>query len=303
MIQRAVKAAFWLLPVLALFWLYHDGLSTWFFLDDFAWLSLAHLVQVRHDLLHELFTPMAQGTIRPWSERGFFIVLRTLFGLDSLPFHLVVFATAAVNVLLIAWITLRATGSRIAGFLAPILWAANTALVLPMVWSSAYNEVMCTLFLLAALALFIRYIETERQVFWWAQLAVFILGFGALEINVVYPALAAAWLLFLPQPSLPPQPSGSNVAQALACGRDWKSGRSPSPHNPSSSRNLRNLLRNPPPRSPNPQIRPLRPALQFRYPENLGPLLQMGPRARTHLPLRSQPPSRDPDSNHRSRSQ
>ncbi len=226
MIQRAVKAAFWLLPVLALFWLYRDGLSTWFFLDDFAWLSLAHLVQVRHDLLYELFTPMAQGTIRPWSERAFFIVLRTLFGLDSLPFHLVVFATASANVILIAWITLRATGSRIAGFLAPILWAANTALVLPMVWSSAYNEIMCTLFLLSALALFIRYLETGRQVFWWAQLAVFILGFGALEINIVYPALAAAWLLFLPQPSLPPQPSGSVVAQALACGRGESRGRS-----------------------------------------------------------------------------
>jgi hypothetical protein len=62
-------------------------------------------------------------------------------------------------------------------------------------WSSAYNEALCALFLLSALALFIRFVETGRRVFWWWQLVVFTLGFGALELNVVYPALAAAWAL------------------------------------------------------------------------------------------------------------
>jgi hypothetical protein len=55
---------------------------------------------------------------------------------------------------------------------------------------------MCPLFLLGALALFIRYIETGRRAFWWWQVVVFSLGFGALEINIVYPALAAAWVIF-----------------------------------------------------------------------------------------------------------
>lgn len=193
---KIVRAGFWLLPVLFLFWVYRDGLSTWFVADDFAWLSLLHLAQVRHDLLHELFAPMAQGTIRPWSERGLFMALDWLFGMDSLPFRLVAFATAAADLLLIAWVTLRATGSRVAGFLAPVLWAANTALVRAMTWSSAYNEVLCPLFLLTALALFIRYVETGRRAFWWWQLVVFSLGFGVLETNVVYPAIAAAWVIF-----------------------------------------------------------------------------------------------------------
>jgi len=185
----------WLLPVAFLLWLYRDAFSTWFLADDFAWLSLLHRVQLRHDLLNELFAPMAQGTIRPWSERGFFMVLQSLFGLDSLPFRIVAFATAAADVALIVWITLRATGSRVAGFVAPTLWIANTALVRAMTWSSAYNELLCPLFLLGALALFIKYIETGRREFWWWQLVVFSLGFGALEVNVVYPAIAAAWLL------------------------------------------------------------------------------------------------------------
>ena len=197
-LDRTAAALWWLLPVVFLLWLYRDAFSTWFLADDFAWLSLLHRAQVRHDLLRELFAPMAQGTIRPWSERGFFMVLQGLFGLDSLPFRIVVFATAATDVLLIAWLTLRATASPVAGFLAPVLWVSNSALVQAMTWSSAYNEVMCPLFLLSALALFIRYIETGRRSFWWWQLVVFSLGFGALEINIVYPALAAAWILFGP---------------------------------------------------------------------------------------------------------
>ncbi|HVW11415.1 MAG TPA: hypothetical protein VHC90_22675 [Bryobacteraceae bacterium] len=194
-LRRVPDAALWLLPVAFLLWLYREAFHTWFRADDFAWLSLPRLIARRHDLLHELFSPAAQGTIRPWSERGFFVLLESLFGLDPLPFRIAAFTTAAADAILIAWIVKRLTLSRFASVLAPILWIANTALVTPLTWSSAYNELMCPLFLLSALALLIRYIETGRRVFWWAQAAVFVLGFGALEINVVYPAIAAAWVI------------------------------------------------------------------------------------------------------------
>jgi hypothetical protein len=206
--KAAVRAAWLLAPVFFLGWLYRDAFSTWFLADDFAWLSLLRLYHERHDLLHELFAPMAQGTIRPLSERGYFMVLESLFGLDGLPFHLVAFATAAADLLLIAWLTRRANGqepgSRLAGAAAGIVWAANTALVRPMTWSSAYNELLCPLFLLSALVLFIRYADSGERGFWWWQLVVFSLGFGALEINIVYPALAAAWVIFeVPPPRRP----------------------------------------------------------------------------------------------------
>jgi hypothetical protein len=103
----------------------------------------------------------------------------------------------AANLALVAWITLRTTGSRIAGFLAPILWTANTALTLVMTWTPAWNEALCSFFLLSALTLFMRYVETGCGSFWWWQLVLFTLGFGALELNVIYPALAATYVLFV----------------------------------------------------------------------------------------------------------
>jgi hypothetical protein len=195
---RSVRGLlWWLVPIIFLFWLYSEGLRTWFVADDFAWLGLIRDVHTFRDLLTKLFAPAAQGTIRPWSERGFFLLFESLFGLDSVPFHICAFITMAADVTLVAWIARRLTGSPAAGFLAAVLWISNTALTRLTAWSSAYNEALCALFLLTATALFIRYAETGRRVFWWWQLAVFTLGFGALEVNVVYPALAAAYVLFV----------------------------------------------------------------------------------------------------------
>src|ERR1700733_1499572 len=91
------NAVLWALPIAFLFWLHADGLNTWFAADDFAWLGLLRNVHNFHDLVSALFAPAAQGTIRPWSERGFFLLFEELFGLDSLPFRICVFVTMVAD--------------------------------------------------------------------------------------------------------------------------------------------------------------------------------------------------------------
>ncbi|HVW86751.1 MAG TPA: hypothetical protein VHB50_18830, partial [Bryobacteraceae bacterium] len=179
--KRAAEALWWVLPIVFLFWLYRDGLKCWFIADDFAWLGLLRQVHGWRDLVRELFEPAAQGTIRPWSERGFFLLFEALFGLDALPFRLMAFLTMAADLILLTWVMRRITHSRLAALVACIAWTANAALMVAMTWSSALNEALCACFLLAALALFIRYTETGERRFWWWQLGVFVLGFGALE--------------------------------------------------------------------------------------------------------------------------
>src|ERR1700691_5224973 len=128
-LDRMHRLLWWLLPIACLFWLYSDGLKVWFMADDFAWLGLLREVHEGRSLLNALFAPEAQGTIRPWSDRGFFLLFESLFGLDTLPFRICVFITMGGNVSLVAWITRRIAGSSAAGFLAAILWTANSALI------------------------------------------------------------------------------------------------------------------------------------------------------------------------------
>ena len=103
--SRTANLLFWAAPVIFLFWLFQDGLSCWFINDDFAWLGLIRQIDRPGGLLRTLFEPAAQGTIRPWSERGFFLLFESLFGLDSLPYRICVFLTIAADLALIVWIT------------------------------------------------------------------------------------------------------------------------------------------------------------------------------------------------------
>jgi len=191
--RRAAQIAYWAAPslfCLAVYWL---GLKVWFQQDDFAWLTLNDQLAHPSDLWPLLFSPQAQGTVRVLSERLYFIVLDSVFGLNALPFRLVAFATQFANLILVALIAKRLTGSRLAGFLAPVLWTATNTLAGALCWNSAYNQILYTFFLLAAFYCRLIWLETGRRR--WAALewAAFLLGFGTLEIIVVYPVIAIAY--------------------------------------------------------------------------------------------------------------
>ena len=193
--SRTARAAWWLVPSLLCLALYWQGFTSWFRGDDFAWLGTGLYIQNFPDFLVALFGPKAQGTIRPLSERAFFMAGFSLFGLDALPFKMVVFATQFANLALVASIGARMTGRRAAGFCAAILWVLHGSGVLPLGWTCVYNEVMCGFFLLLAFHFLLRYTETGERRYYVFQWAAFLVGFGALELNVVYPAIAAAYTL------------------------------------------------------------------------------------------------------------
>ncbi len=178
-------------------WVNWYALKTWFTSDDFAWLGLRLQVHSFRDLLWALFAPLAQGTVRTLSERLYFMVFSSLFGLNAIPFRAWAFLTQFANLALLSLIARRLTRSRLAAFLAPILWCANASMAQAMSWSSAYNELLCAFFLLSAFFFLLRHIESGRRADRLALWACFLLGFGALEHIVVFPALAAAYSLLL----------------------------------------------------------------------------------------------------------
>jgi hypothetical protein len=191
----AIRLAYYGAPVVLLLVLYWKGLTGWFMMDDFAWLSLPLQIHGWRDVLTALFLPEAQGTVRFLSERAFFLALSSLFGVNIVPFRIVMVATAAADIFLIMTIARKLTGSALAAFAAAILYVCNPALTLPVSWPSAYNELLWPLLLLSSFYLFLRYTETGRTRYYAWQWITFLLGFGALELNVLYPAIAALYAL------------------------------------------------------------------------------------------------------------
>lgn len=189
------QAMYYGLPMLFCVAIHFLGLKMWFFGDDFAWLGLRLEIQSPHDLVHVLFAPEAQGTVRTLSERLFFLVFSLVFGLNAPPFRIWVFLTQFANIVLLMQIARRLSGSATAGFLAAVSWTTNASLALALGWTAAYNEVAYAFFILLAFRLFLLYIDTGRKKYWIWQWVAFLLGFGALELNVIYPALAAGYAL------------------------------------------------------------------------------------------------------------
>ena len=202
MFMRRLSPLAFLIPLLYCLAIYWHGLFCWFQQDDFAWLGLVDEWHTFPQLLNILFKPMAQGTIRPISERAYFMLLREWFDLNAFPYHALVFATQFGNLLLLNLVVKRISGSAAAGFLTAMLWCSNSVLFWPLCWASAYNQILCAFVFLACLWLFIRYTESGASKFYLCQWALFLAGFGVLEENVVYPVLAMSYAALFARPYL-----------------------------------------------------------------------------------------------------
>ncbi len=187
------RAAYYLCaPALcmALFW---RTLFTWFRTDDFSLLSLASSVHDLPSLRYALFQPVAQGTVRVLSDRLFYLVPYSLFGVRAGPFHVCILLTWFIALGLAAEIGTRVAGSRAAGLAAALLLTTSPILVTPLAWAATYEVVLCTFFALAALYARIRWLETGATGWRAAEWILFLLGFGAQEGIVMYPAAAVLY--------------------------------------------------------------------------------------------------------------
>jgi len=183
------------LPPLLLLVLYWPGLTNWFYQDDFGWLNLRRGVHTVRDLGPALFAPKAHGNMRPLGENAYFLILSSLFGVHALPFRIWAFLTQIASLVLLGSAVSRMTSSRAAGFWAQILWIANTGLSPAMCWTSIYNQLLSGFFFLLAFYFLLRYTATGEPRYYIMQWSAFLLGLGALETNVMYPAIALVYTL------------------------------------------------------------------------------------------------------------
>lgn len=186
----------WALACAACVAIFFDAFNTWFLMDDFAWLGLRQEIASPGNGWRLLFEPRAQGTVRLFSERLYFVLISGIFGVDPLPFRICAFAVQFANLWMLVRLAMRFTaGSAVAGFASAFFYACSARMVKPLVWASSFNQILAACCMLAAFTLFLDWIETGRARYWWGQLAVFLLSFGVLESVIVYPALVTLYAL------------------------------------------------------------------------------------------------------------
>jgi hypothetical protein len=162
---------------------YRQSFVVWFARDDFAWLGISAEILDFPSLLRALFGPRAQGTIRPLSDRLPFLLSYTWFGLEAKPLRIAIFVAQCANLVLFARLVYLWTASRVAAVVASLCWTLHSSLAQPLTWASAMNQILWPGCLLSALLCR----HAGRRLGEWIF---FVLGFGVLELNVVYPVLA-----------------------------------------------------------------------------------------------------------------
>ena len=183
----------WIPGLLWFLTFHHRGLFIGFWADDFAWLQLPHQFRDWTELPSLLFTPMAQGTIRPLSERAFFTLLGSVFGLDPWPFRLVVHLTQIGNVVLLAGLAQRLTGSRAVAMLTPFLWVSSFGVTEAFGWIASYNQVLCSFWILLAARFLLGWLQSGRRSQLLGMWGSYGLAVASLETAVAFPAVATLW--------------------------------------------------------------------------------------------------------------
>jgi hypothetical protein len=179
---------------LCLYWPAHDAA---YHLDDLAWISLPNTLRAGRGLFWVFFSPQAWGTVRPLGDRLWFLLASHWYGLNPLPIHALALVAQIANFALAADVGARILEDRRAAAVAVVLWAASDILVTPLVWASALNEEMYTLWFLLAFAAFLRWEASGRAAWLWAHAAALVLALATLELSVTLPAVLAAYAFLL----------------------------------------------------------------------------------------------------------
>jgi len=195
--DRALQTGGVWLAVALVVILYSPAIDSAYRLDDFAWLCLRNTIAGGRSVFWAVFSPQAQGTIRPLGERLWFLLASSQFGLNPVPMHVLALCAQVANVVLMADTGWRLVGSRKAAGLAAILWVINATLVEPLVWASASNEVFCTFWFLAAFNALLRWIPSQKALWLGVHVVALVLSLGALELAVTFPAMAAVYFSLL----------------------------------------------------------------------------------------------------------
>jgi hypothetical protein len=173
---------------------FQAGLAAWFQLDDFMWLSIARAASTR-GWWATLLTNTVHGTWRPLTEPLFFTILWKSFQLNALPYRLVAFATFVADVVLVGLTASRFGAADLEALLAAAVFAVAPQLVMPMSWTCSYNQLFAVAILTSALLVWRAYTHAGRARRYALVVALQVIGVLASETCVVFPVLAALFVV------------------------------------------------------------------------------------------------------------
>ncbi len=172
---------------------FHEFQTFW---DD-QWVAINYYTSrgLKAQNLWNVLTEYYNGQYAPVNEY-YYILLHAVFGYDPFWFHLgsllihignVLLAYFVIHKLLTLTQAFSLNAIRRVAFITALLLAVHPMTVEDVAWVSASKNIIYTFFYLAALLVYLKYIETKQVKFLWWTALLFLFSFGAKEQAVVLP--------------------------------------------------------------------------------------------------------------------
>ena len=189
-------ALFLLLTIFIAGYLYKDSFNAYFFQDDWFTLKISQAGSFREFI--NFFIPRNDVIYyRPLGMQVPFFLLQNIFGINSFPFHLLTFATHAINVILFFALVRLLIKRKIIALFASFFYATSTVHYIPFFWNSTYAFVLGPTAFFLSFILFLKAGNEGKFRYYWFSLLVFILGLLVNEIVVSLPVVIFLYLLLL----------------------------------------------------------------------------------------------------------
>lgn len=154
MIRSKLVYIFLLILIIASGFLYKDSFGAYFFQDD--WFSLRISNAKSAGDFFTFFIPRNDVIYyRPLGMQVPFYILSNLFGVNPLPFHLLIFITHAVNIILVFVLVRLFRKNDFTAFMCAFMYAVSSVHYIPMFWSATYAFVLAPTFFFLSFILYL----------------------------------------------------------------------------------------------------------------------------------------------------
>lgn len=190
--KRLLQIPSWIfifLSLLVSFLIYKSSLEGYFFQDDWFTLRISKAVNLQDFL--GFFVPRNDVIYyRPLGMQLPFFILQSLFGVNALPFHILIFSTHAINILLVYLLIYLIKKDKLVAALSAFLYGVSAVHYIPMFWPATYAFLSGPLFFFLSFILFIKYR-------YFLSFSFFILGLLTNEMIIVLPAVLFLYSFYL----------------------------------------------------------------------------------------------------------
>lgn len=176
----------YIILLLTAFVIYKPALSSYFFQDDWFTFKISQASNIREFM--QFFIPRTDVIYyRPLGMQVYFFLMKSLFGINPLPFRLSTLLIYSLNGLLLYFLLLQLRFSKTASFFGGLFYTASVATYIPFFWSATFPFVLAPTFFLFS---FLSYISLDKKIL---SFLFYILGLLTLEIVAVLPVVIFTW--------------------------------------------------------------------------------------------------------------